>query len=66
MAQKLRRIRVLARRIVEDELALSRLRDELRNEILAAYHLGATMQQIGDAAGISRQRVSQIIDDRKA
>lgn len=66
MDENLKRIKVLAERIVQDDAWVAELREEFRKAIIAAWEGGCTMQQIGDVAGLSRQRISQIIGDHEA
>lgn len=54
----LKRVTRLARRFDE-------VRDELREAILTARDSGETLEAIGRAAGLSRQRVSQILSERR-
>lgn len=66
MQTNLERIRTVSRRIREDEAWVAQLREELRRIVIEAWEEGCTMEQIGEAAGLSRQRISKIIDHRKA
>ncbi len=59
MAQAdLRRVERAARKIARD-------REELRVAILLARDAGETFEDIGSAAGLSRQRVQQIVSERR-
>jgi DNA-binding transcriptional regulator LsrR (DeoR family) len=42
-----------------------RARELLHGAIVTAYEAGETMQDIATAAGLSRQRVSQILAERR-
>ena len=63
MEQKLKRVREICASIADDEKLLAAKRKRLRRAIFAAWRAGATQQDIADAAGISRQRVSKIIGE---
>ena len=63
MAEKLHRVSELCDEIARDEKLLAAKRKRLRRAIFAAWRAGATQQDIADAAGISRQRVSKIIGE---
>ncbi len=54
----LRRVERAARKVARD-------REELRVAILLAHDAGETMADIGSAAGLTRQRVSQIVAERR-
>jgi DNA-directed RNA polymerase sigma subunit (sigma70/sigma32) len=49
------------RRVERAARALDSARDELRRSILLAREAGETFEDIGRAAGLSRQRVQQIV-----
>ncbi len=55
----LRRVERAARKIARD-------REELRVAILLARDAGETFEDIGAAAGLSRQRVQQIVAERRS
>lgn len=54
----LKRVQRAARKVDE-------ARDELREAMLLARDSGETLEAIGRAAGLSRQRVAQIMDERR-
>lgn len=54
----LRRVERLARKVAES-------RDELRDAMVAAHDSGESYRDIARAAGISHQRVAQIITDAR-
>jgi DNA-directed RNA polymerase sigma subunit (sigma70/sigma32) len=49
------------RRVERAARDLDKARDELRRSILLAREAGETFEDIGRAAGLSRQRVQQIV-----
>jgi hypothetical protein len=59
MTNELTRVRQAARRVEQ-------ARDELRSTILAARAAGATLPQIAGEAGLTKQRVSQIVNETSA
>lgn len=61
MDEELRRVAELCGEVASLERRLAAHRKRLRRAIFAAWRRGATQQEIADAAGISRQRVSKII-----
>lgn len=53
------------RRVERAARNAAKARDELRVAILLAHDAGETMSDIARAAGLSRQRVSQIVAERR-
>jgi DNA-directed RNA polymerase sigma subunit (sigma70/sigma32) len=53
------------RRVERAARALDTARSELQRAILLARDAGETFDDIGRAAGLSRQRVQQIVRERK-
>jgi len=53
------------RRVQRAARGVDQARDELRVAIVDAREAGETFEDIGRAAGISRQRVQQILNERK-
>ena len=51
--------------VVKKAQAMRRARDELRDAILEARAAGLTLPQIGEAAGVSKQRIHQIIREEE-
>lgn len=49
------------RRVMRAAHGVDKARDELREAILLARNSGETFETIGRAAGLSRQRVQQIL-----
>lgn len=52
------------RRVERAARDLDKARDELRHSILLAREAGETFDDIGKAAGLSRQRVQQIVNEQ--
>jgi hypothetical protein len=51
------------RRIERAVRDVDQARDELRSAILHAREAGETYEDIGNAAGVSRQRIAQIVQE---
>lgn len=64
MAPLLDRVAEAARKLEETESARAEARAELREAILAARAEGVTLAAIGRAAGLSRQRIRQLVEQR--
>jgi DNA-directed RNA polymerase sigma subunit (sigma70/sigma32) len=60
----LERVAEAARKLEETESARAHAREDLRAAILAARDEGIPLAAIGRAAGLSRQRVRQIVQPR--
>lgn len=58
MEMRLEDARGVARRVREAEL-------DLRNSILAAHRAGATYEAIGEAVGLTKQRIGQIVKSNR-
>ena len=61
MAQMAKRDLLRIERAARD---VDRARETLRDAIVTAHEAGETYEDIGRAAGLSRQRVSQIVNER--
>ena len=61
-AQAAARLDAALRRVGAAERGLAKARADLRAAMIAAHQAGMTLTQIGAAAGISRQRVKQLIE----
>jgi len=64
VAPLLDRVAEAARKLEETESARAEARAELREAILAARAEGVTLAAIGRAAGLSRQRIRQLVEQR--
>jgi DNA-directed RNA polymerase sigma subunit (sigma70/sigma32) len=64
VATLLDRVAEAARKLEETESARAQAREDLRAAILAARDEGIPLATIGRAAGLSRQRVRQIVQPR--
>lgn len=62
MSNMARRDLLRVERVARD---IDRGRELLRDAIVTAYEAGETMQDIATAAGLSRQRVSQLLAERR-
>jgi DNA-directed RNA polymerase sigma subunit (sigma70/sigma32) len=62
LAQALAHVSDVADAARETEAKLASKRHELTEALRVARDLGATLEQLGDAAGVSRQRAAQILD----
>src|SRR5688500_2118091 len=58
----LAKARAAAEQLAEGERAVARARDEYHATIRRLHLVGATFREIGDAFGISHQRVKQLVD----
>jgi hypothetical protein len=58
------RVAEAARKLEETESARAQAREELRAAILAARSEGIPLAAIGRAAGLSRQRIRQLVEPR--
>lgn len=61
MEPLLERVRDICDDIAAEERSVATKRKRLRRAIRDAYQAGYSMQEIADAAGLSRQRVSKLI-----
>jgi DNA-directed RNA polymerase sigma subunit (sigma70/sigma32) len=64
VATLLDRVADAARKLEEAESVRTRAREELREAILEARAEGIPLAAIGRAAGLSRQRIRQLVEKR--